>query len=63
MVDTFSPIDLSQLPAPTIIETLDFETLLAARKNRLVGLYPAAEQATIRRRLALESDPVTPFPR
>jgi len=59
MVDTFSPIDLSQLPAPTIIETLDFETLLAARKNRLVGLYPAAEQATIRRRLALESDPVT----
>lgn len=45
MVDTFSPIDLSQLPAPTIVETLDFETLLTARKERLISLYPAAERA------------------
>ncbi|MDR6178380.1 phage-related baseplate assembly protein [Pseudomonas sp. SORGH_AS 211] len=58
MVDTFSPIDLSQLPAPTIVETLDFETLLTARKERLISLYPAAERAAIRERLALESDPV-----
>ncbi|KTT31192.1 baseplate assembly protein [Pseudomonas oryzihabitans] len=58
MVDTFSAIDLSQLPAPTIVEPLDFETLLTARKERLISLYPAAEQAATRERLALESDPV-----
>jgi len=57
-VTTFTPIDLSQLPAPSVVEPLDFESLLQARKERLVSLWPAAEQATLRARLALESEPL-----
>ncbi|MGK8477787.1 baseplate assembly protein [Stutzerimonas stutzeri] len=55
----FSPIDLSQLPAPQLVEPLDFETLLAERKAALVALYPVEEQAAIAARLELESDPMT----
>lgn len=51
-------IDLSQLPAPEVIEVPDFETLLAERKEALIALYPADEQAAMRRVLALESDPL-----
>lgn len=51
-------IDLSQLPAPEVIEVPDFETLLAERKEALIALYPAEEQAAVRRVLALESDPM-----
>lgn len=58
MTGTYTTIDLSQLPAPDIIESLDFETLLAARKARLISLYPAEEQADLAARLALESEPL-----
>ena len=51
-------IDLSQLPAPEVIEVPDFETMLAERKEALIALYPAEEQAAVRRVLALESDPI-----
>lgn len=51
-------INLSQLPAPEAVETLDYETLLAERKATLISLYPAAEQQAIARTLALESEPV-----
>ncbi|CRH30864.1 baseplate assembly protein [Pantoea ananatis] len=51
-------IDLSQLPAPNVVETLDYETLLAERKATLISLYPADEQASVARVLALESDPL-----
>ncbi|MCX8962702.1 baseplate assembly protein [Erwinia psidii] len=51
-------IDLSQLPAPDVVETLDYETLLAERKATLVSLYPADQQDAIARTLALESEPV-----
>jgi len=51
-------IDLSQLPAPQVIEVPDFETLLAERKEALIALYPADEQAAMRRVLALESEPI-----
>ncbi len=51
-------IDLSLLPAPDIVEMLDFEVILATRKARLVGLYPREEQAAVAAKLALESDPV-----
>lgn len=37
-------IDLSQLPAPDVVETLDYETLLAERKGTLISLYPEAQQ-------------------
>ncbi|MGQ7242823.1 baseplate assembly protein [Salinicola sp. V024] len=51
-------IDLSQLPAPDVIETIDFETLLAERKSRLVALYAADERADLAARLELESEPL-----
>ncbi|OHV11200.1 baseplate J/gp47 family protein [Kushneria phosphatilytica] len=54
-----SPIDLSQLPAPAIVETLDYESILAERKQRLVSLYDADEQADIAAKLELESEPIT----
>ncbi|MEZ3501598.1 baseplate J/gp47 family protein [Pantoea sp. KPR_PJ] len=51
-------IDLSQLPAPDVVETLDYETLLAERKATLISLYPAEQQAAITRTLTLESEPL-----
>ena len=37
-------IDLSQLPAPQIVDVPDFETLLNERKAAFIALYPADEQ-------------------
>lgn len=54
-----TPIDLSQLAAPDIVETIDYETILAARKARFVSRYPADEQAEVAATLALESEPIT----
>ncbi|WP_413742300.1 baseplate assembly protein [Sodalis sp. RH15] len=51
-------IDLSQLPAPEVVETLDYEALLAERKATLISLYPPEQQASIARILALESEPM-----
>ncbi|RAS14913.1 phage-related baseplate assembly protein, partial [Paraburkholderia bryophila] len=51
-------IDLSQLPSPDIVETIDFETLLAERKARLVSLYPVADQTDVAAALELESEPM-----
>lgn len=51
-------IDLSQLPAPSIIEALDFEQILAQRKAYIISLWPSEQQADIAARLALESDPL-----
>lgn len=53
-----TPIDLSRLPSPDIVETIDFETLLAERKAKLVSLYPADHQAEVAAALALESEPM-----
>lgn len=47
---TFTAVDLSRLPAPAIVETLDFETIYADMLARLVALCPAFD-ATV------ESDP------
>ncbi|WP_417787525.1 baseplate assembly protein [Stutzerimonas xanthomarina] len=52
-------IDLSLLPAPTIIEPLDYEQILTERKARLLSLYPEAEQAAMAELLELESEPLT----
>lgn len=57
-MSTWTPIDLSQLPEPTVVETLDYEVILAERKAYLVGLWPAEEQADIARRVELESEPL-----
>lgn len=54
-------IDLSQLPAPNVVEELDYESLLAERKATLLSLFPSDEQEAIARTLALESEPLTKF--
>jgi len=56
-----SQIDLSRLPAPTIIEPLDYETILQSRKDRLLQLTPESERAELAETLALESEPLTKF--
>ncbi|WP_269503731.1 baseplate J/gp47 family protein [Burkholderia sp. IMCC1007] len=53
-----TPIDLSQLPAPDIVDPLDYEAILATRKARLVSLYPKERQAEVAATLALESEPL-----
>lgn len=58
-MNTFLPIDLSQLPAPQVVEQIDFEQILAERKVYAVSLWPADEQAEIAARLELESEPIT----
>ncbi len=52
-------IDLSQLPPPNVVEELDYETILAARKARLLELTPADERAALAAALALESEPLS----
>ena len=37
-------IDLSQLPAPDVVEVPDFETILAERKATLISLFPPEQQ-------------------
>lgn len=54
-----TPIDLTQLPAPSVVEALDFEAILATRKAHLVSLLPEAERAAVTALLALESEPAT----
>lgn len=51
-------IDLSQLPAPNVVEPLDYETLFAECKATLISLYPADQQEAVARTLALESEPI-----
>lgn len=51
----FTAVDLSRLPAPTAIETLDFETLLADA----VARYRAEMEASGLTYVARDSDPVT----
>ncbi|WP_409295397.1 baseplate J/gp47 family protein [Pseudomonas sp. KCJK8670] len=58
-MNTFLPIDLSQLPAPQVVEQIDYETILADRKAYAISLWPADEQAEIAGRLELESEPIT----
>lgn len=54
-------IDLSQLPAPDVVETRDFETILAERKATLISLYPEDEQEAVARTLTLESEPLVKY--
>ena len=56
--NTYTPIDLSRLPPPQVVEALDYEQILAERKAYMVSLWPAAEQADIAAKLELESEPL-----
>ena len=58
-MNTFAAIDLSLLPAPQIVEQIDYEQILAERKAYMVSLWPIEQQAMIAARLALESEPLT----
>lgn len=51
-------IDLSQLPAPDVVEELDYETLFEERKTTLLSLYDESEREAVARTLALESEPI-----
>lgn len=53
-----SLIDLSQLPPPEIVEALDFEALLSARKAAFLEHCPPELQADISTTLTLESEPI-----
>lgn len=48
------PIDLSALPLPDAVEVLDYEVILAERKDVLIALAPWLAEV-----LGLESEPVT----
>jgi len=54
-----SPIDLTRLPAPDIIEPLDYEVTLAARKAAVVAEMPVDQQDEVAATLELESEPMT----
>lgn len=58
-MNTFTPIDFTLLPVPTVVEQIDYETILLERKAALINLWPADQQAEIAGRLALESEPLT----
>ena len=58
-MNSFAAIDLSQLPAPQIVEQIDFELILAERKAYMISLWPVDEQAKIATRLDMESEPLT----
>lgn len=48
------PIDLSSIPAPTVVEALDFETIYQSMRDDLLALDP-----TLADTLGLESEPIT----
>jgi phage-related baseplate assembly protein len=58
-MNTFTAIDLSQLPAPQVVEQIDYEQILNERKAFAISLWPEDQQAEIAGRLALESEPLT----
>lgn len=52
-------VDLTQLPAPRVIEEIDYEILLQQRKDRLIAAAPVDIRAAIAAVLALETEPLT----
>lgn len=50
--------DLSQLPQPDIIESLNFETIFDRRKKAFISLYPTDQQSEVEKTLQFESEPV-----
>lgn len=53
------PIDLSLLPAPIVIEPLDYEAIYAERRAALLDLVDPAQREAVESTLALESEPLT----
>ncbi|MNG85838.1 Baseplate J-like protein [compost metagenome] len=59
MTTNFTPIDLSSLPTPNVVQQIDYEQILAERKSFAISLWPTEKQAEIAATLALESEPLT----
>lgn len=53
-MSTKGPIDLSSIPAPDVVESLNFETIFQSMRDALLALDP-----TLADTLALESEPLT----
>lgn len=51
-------VDFSKLPAPDVVEQLDFETIFAVRKARLIELTPVDQRDAMAVTLELESEPI-----
>lgn len=51
-------VDLSELPPPEIIATLDYETILSEVKVVIIAAYPEDMQPEIAAAMALESEPL-----
>lgn len=54
-------IDLSLVPAPALIDPLDYEAILTARKAALIALWPEADRPALEATLAIESEALTLF--
>jgi len=52
-------INLAQLPAPNVVETLDYETILEERRQAFLDLVPASQRAEVAEALQIESEPIT----
>lgn len=52
-------IDLSLLPAPDVVESLDYETVFAQRKASFLSLVPEDIRDSVSAALELESEPLT----
>lgn len=52
-------IDLGLLPAPDVVEVLDYERILSERKATLLSLCDESQRAAVARTLQLESEPLT----
>lgn len=52
-------IDLSQLPSPDVVESLEFQLIFSERKKALIDAMPAEQREAIARTLELESEPLT----
>lgn len=53
-----TPIDLTRLPVPDVVENIDYEAIVAERKAYYISLYPVDQQADVAKTLQLESEPV-----
>ncbi|NEM19216.1 baseplate assembly protein, partial [Escherichia coli] len=58
-MSTFTPINLAQLPDPTVVEQLDYESILIERKAYAISLWPEDKREEVAATLALESEPLT----
>ena len=51
-------IDLSQLPRPQIIESLDYESILKDVKAFMIDAFPENMRSAVSAAIALESEPL-----